>query len=105
MKIEVIVNKRDLANNKKKMIRYANSLLARFSKEFKLDAEEHTPVDTGFAQSNWDLKQINKSKWILENRTKYIGALQAGHSAQAPNGIITEDTWKRIQRKLRRFKP
>lgn len=71
-----------------------------------------TPVDTGFAVNNWDvalggepaateptadpvaagMQTINQAQPFqiiaIANGAEYIGALENGHSQQAPNGMV-----------------
>ena len=47
-----------------------------------------TPVDTGNARLSWYVEPSGEySAWVV-NRVEYIEVLEAGHSAQAPDGII-----------------
>ena len=47
-----------------------------------------TPVDTGNARLGWYVEPSGEySAWVV-NRVEYIEVLEAGHSAQAPDGII-----------------
>jgi len=47
-----------------------------------------TPVDTGNARLGWHVEPNGEYSVSLVNRVEYIEALEAGHSAQAPDGII-----------------
>lgn len=47
-----------------------------------------TPVDTGYARSNWVVEQDAQYSATVVNRVDYIEYLEAGHSIQAPDGII-----------------
>lgn len=49
--------------------------------------EELTPVDTGYAQSNWRLRSSSGGA-TFENDTPYISYLEDGWSDQAPDGMI-----------------
>lgn len=46
-----------------------------------------TPVDTGKARDSWTLKDEGDA-FVVENDVPYIGALERGHSKQAPGGMV-----------------
>jgi hypothetical protein len=50
-------------------------------------ARSKTPVDEGQARRGWRLESSYRQKNIV-NRVPHIGALENGHSKQAPNGIL-----------------
>ena len=47
-----------------------------------------TPVDTGFAQSQWKLDEVNEEGFEISNNANYIEYLENGSSTQAPNGML-----------------
>lgn len=47
-----------------------------------------TPVDTGYAAGMWMVEPHDDYFVSVVNRVVYIEALEAGHSAQAPDGIL-----------------
>lgn len=49
-----------------------------------------TPVDTGEAQGGWTVETPTKpfQNGKIENNVAHIVQLEAGHSSQAPNGIV-----------------
>lgn len=47
-----------------------------------------TPVDTGYARASWVVEQDAQYSATVVNRVDYIEELEAGHSTQAPDGII-----------------
>lgn len=49
---------------------------------------ELTPVDTGFAQSRWELGAVNEEGFEIHNDANYIEYLENGSSTQAPNGML-----------------
>jgi len=49
---------------------------------------DNTPVDTGFAQSRWEIDFINDNTCEISNDCDYISYLEDGHSKQAPNGMV-----------------
>lgn len=61
------------------LVRIANAAIA--------ELQEATPVDTGFAASNWSYRVQGKTI-ILENDTAYIELLNKGSSQQAPAFFI-----------------
>jgi hypothetical protein len=46
-----------------------------------------TPVDTGEARNGWTLDD-SADVIVVENRVEHIGALNNGHSGQAPAGFV-----------------
>ena len=58
-----------------------------YAREVETVARAKTPIKTGNARRNWN---NNKSKkgFEVENRVPYIERLEAGHSKQAPRGIV-----------------
>ena len=46
-----------------------------------------TPVDTGYAQSRWQMS-IGKEDFVITNDAPYISYLEDGHSKQAPIGMV-----------------
>jgi len=63
------------------------------------DAKLFTPIDKGNARRGWKKQKAN-SKTEIINRVPYIGALERGHSKQAPRGILTPT----VQKTIRRYK-
>lgn len=51
------------------------------------DLQLATPVDTGRARAGWQLSFLS-DQVVLNNPVPYIGALNAGHSTQAPSHFI-----------------
>lgn len=49
---------------------------------------DNTPVDTGYAQSRWEINFINDNTCEISNDCDYISYLEDGHSKQAPNGMV-----------------
>ena len=47
-----------------------------------------TPVDTGYAQSRWEINFPNDNTCEISNDCDYISYLEDGHSKQAPNGMV-----------------
>lgn len=48
----------------------------------------NTPVDTGFAQSAWEINFIDDNTCEITNDCDYISFLEDGHSQQAPDGMV-----------------
>lgn len=46
-----------------------------------------TPVDTGEARNSWQMED-GADQTVVESRSPYMGALNNGHSKQAPVGFI-----------------
>ena len=49
---------------------------------------EHTPVDTGYAQSQWEIDFPSEDECEISNGCDYISYLEDGHSSQAPHGMV-----------------
>lgn len=60
-----------------------NAIVREVAVEVKTRVEMRTPVDTGYAQANWELNE-GTSSFSIENRTPYIGYLENGTSKMAP---------------------
>jgi hypothetical protein len=52
------------------------------------DLIDETPVDTGHARQGWQLDDAAGDAIKITNNIEYIGALNNGHSKQAPTGWI-----------------
>ena len=52
-----------------------------------LRVKDNTPIKTGNARRNWNSSK-RKDGFTVENKVPYIERLEAGHSKQAPKGII-----------------
>jgi HK97 gp10 family phage protein len=50
--------------------------------------EEATPVDTGYAQSRWEVHPKLNNRYEVANDAEYIEYLNAGSSQQAPKNFI-----------------
>ena len=51
------------------------------------DIVDHTPVDTGYCQSQWDIS-ISGDSCEISNSCDYVSYLEDGHSKQAPHGMV-----------------
>ena len=68
----------------------SNSILATVTR-MKDELVLATPVDTGNARESWEVARDRTKKnptFIVSNNTEYIGALNEGHSDQAPAHFI-----------------
>jgi precorrin isomerase len=63
------------------------------------EAVKATPRKTGYARSQWN-KSVGEHGFQVENHVPYIGALEKGHSKQAPKGILMP-TISNVKRKLK----
>ena len=52
------------------------------------DIVDHTPVDTGYAQSRWEFTVVSENEVEIANDCDYISYLEDGHSQQAPHGMV-----------------
>jgi hypothetical protein len=69
-----------------KMGKQVQKMLDQIKNETYKTARSLTPVDTGFAKSQWDKKSTSQG-FEVKNETDYIQFLDKGHSRQAPRGI------------------
>lgn len=69
--------------------------IERMEEDLHREVQDRTPVDTGRARKGW-----RRTKDGTENSVPYIGALDDGHSKQAPNGI-TQPALNTIVRRYR----
>ena len=53
------------------------------------DLEDATPVDTGFAKSQWEVVEKGDN-FTVKNHAPYIEELNNGHSKQAPTHFIEQ---------------
>jgi len=79
-----------------------NHDFTRFSKDFLIQLQATTPIQTGNARRGWVNKyngDIGKrsSFEVSRNRVPYSGVLDTGTSRQAPNGIV-EPAFKRTRK-------
>lgn len=49
---------------------------------------DNTPVDTGYAQSRWEIDFPRTGVCDISNDCDYISYLEDGHSQQAPTGMV-----------------
>lgn len=47
-----------------------------------------TPIDTGFARSEWEVRKVNDKTFVVENSADYIVHLNNGSSKQAPAHFV-----------------
>ena len=52
------------------------------------DIVDHTPVDTGYCQSQWQLDFPSEEECEISNDCDYVSYLEDGHSKQAPHGMV-----------------
>lgn len=71
----------------REIMRSVEETIAGYARETETVARAKTPVRSGNARRNWSRKQ-NKQGFEVENRVPYIERLEAGHSKQAPRGIV-----------------
>jgi len=64
------------------------SIMDGYARELNTVARAKTPIKTGNARRNWKNTKSSKKGFEVENRVPYIERLEAGHSRQAPRGII-----------------
>lgn len=64
-----------------------DKVIQEVGKEALKRVKERTPVDTGYAQSRWELS-VDDNGFTLENDADYISYLEAGWSNQAPAGML-----------------
>jgi len=78
----------------KRLSREVSKVLKDVATKTKTTAQSLTPIDSGYARSQW--RKTNKSKGFkVSNNTPYIQFLDQGSSSQAPQGI-TKPTVRKI---------
>tara|TARA_R100001510_G_C7548484_1_gene133203 strand:- start:368 stop:673 length:306 start_codon:yes stop_codon:yes gene_type:complete len=70
----------------KKLGKQVQRILDEVKTKTHQTARSLTPVDTGYAKSQWDKKSTPKG-FEVKNEVPYIQFLDKGHSRQAPRGI------------------
>lgn len=69
------------------IIKNVDNLMRNVGEEVLRRIVERTPVDTGYAQSQWHL-DTDSSSFTVSNQCEYIQYLENGHSQQAPTGMV-----------------
>ena len=72
--------------NANKLNKQVQQMLADIKQKTFDTARSLTPVDTGYAKSQWKKRNISKG-FEVKNKVDYIPFLDEGHSKQAPKGI------------------
>lgn len=78
----------------KRLSREVSKLLKDVATRTESTARSLTPIDTGYARSQWQKKTQSKG-FKVSNSTPYIQHLDRGTSSQAPQGI-TKPTVRKI---------
>lgn len=60
----------------------------QYAEELTELARANTPIKSGNARRNWNNKRTKQTGFTVENRVPYIERLEAGHSKQAPKGMV-----------------
>lgn len=90
MKIDLSDIKRNIRND----LALTEQQLVEYVQKTTLDAQRDlilaTPVDTGTARRGWQATTPSKpfEPGVVENNIEYIGALNDGHSKQAPANFV-----------------
>jgi len=79
--------------------RDVDRFIDRLSDELLFNSRIETPIDKGRARNGWRKEKTFRQTSVV-NRVPYIGALERGHSKQAPRGITTPA----INKTLRKIK-
>ena len=82
MRVEVTI-----AGFRQDLERGLAELTRRVAAEIADRVSRRTPVDTGRARDGWVLSGAGHS-YTVQNPVPYITALEHGHSAQAPAGMV-----------------
>ena len=77
--------------------RVVNDAAVRLGDNILKNVKNRTPRDKGNAQRGWRIKQNKQGKWKITNNVEYIGALNEGHSRQAPVNFIQKEEAKAIK--------
>jgi hypothetical protein len=95
-----------IKNFNKELVQIKNRIRESSKKEIKKECDsllteliEATPIDTGFAKSQWKLVESKDSKYFFEfhNAAPYIQYLNMGTSKQAPKYFIERTVLRRAQ--------
>ena len=87
MAINIRLNKGDTRRMRRSLLALADRQGKDLSNQIFNGVRAATPVDTGNARSGWR-RYRRGNTWYIVNDVTYIGALDRGHSAQAPHGIV-----------------
>lgn len=80
-----------------------NADLKRFQQQLVTELAKATPKDHGTASRGWQPGVISirdnkvSGQTIAYNSVPYIGALEAGHSSQAPKGFVQQTIAKLVK--------
>lgn len=77
----------NLAPEKHAEIELAKRNASRMALDFHGRVVLATPVDIGNARAGWTVDVASPIP-VVENNVEYIGALNRGHSSQAPAGFV-----------------
>lgn len=88
--IKIRIDTRGLTDSlKSQLSREVRREATKVSRQVLAQMREATPVDTGRARSGWNASTPDRNgRFVLSNSVPYIGALNAGHSRQAPQRFI-----------------
>lgn len=91
---------RNIKHLKSDITRVIDDASIRLGNEVKEQVRIKTPRDEGNAQKGWHPNaetKITKPNWRIFNNVEYIGALNEGHSRQAPAKYIQKTIRKAIK--------
>jgi len=89
---------RNIKHLKPDVTRAIEKAAVRLGNTFKVNVRKRTPRDKGNAQDGWMPKRkLTKPNWTVFNNVEYIGALNEGHSRQAPAKFIQRELAKAIK--------
>jgi hypothetical protein len=78
---------KNLSDIDKEFDSLVNKAVDQRAEQLKVNLMLNTPVDTGRARDGWKTQQTSNGV-IISNDVEYIGALNEGHSQQAPPYFI-----------------
>jgi hypothetical protein len=77
------------------------ALIDKVGKDALRSIKGFTPIRSGRARRGWTYEGERRPGWTVSNQVPYIERLEAGHSRQAPRGILAP-TKSTVRRSLSR---
>lgn len=92
------VFKRDIKLLKPDLARVLDKASIDLGNRIRDNVKKRTPIDKGNARRSWNpTGKIRTPNWSITNNVEYIGALNEGHSRQAPAKFIQQEIKKTIR--------
>ena len=82
--LKISVRLSDFKNLRARMLKSVAEQHVLAAERLRADLAKATPVDTGAARDSWSVDKTVNNVVTVRNSVPYIGALNNGHSPQAP---------------------